>query len=82
MTAVLQGRVTRAGAPVQGAYVRLLDSTGELTGETVTADNGGFTFETPQGEWMLRALSPNGSADARLTALAGATSQTELAISA
>ncbi|MFE6649973.1 DUF1416 domain-containing protein, partial [Nocardioides sp. NPDC057772] len=29
--AVIQGQVTRDGEPVHGAYVRLLDRTGEFT---------------------------------------------------
>jgi uncharacterized protein YfaS (alpha-2-macroglobulin family) len=82
MSAVLQGRVTRAGAPVKGAYVRLLDRTGELTGEAVTTESGDFRFQTDQGEWTLRALSPTGSVDLRLATLSGRTSEAELAIPA
>ena len=35
--AVIQGRVLRSGHPVSGAYVRLLDATGEFTAEVLTS---------------------------------------------
>ena len=38
--AVIQGRVTRDGRPLGGAYVRLLDRTGEFTAEVPTNDHG------------------------------------------
>jgi uncharacterized GH25 family protein len=82
MIAVLKGRVTRAGSPVNGAYVRLLDSTGELTGEVVTDATGDFRFQATQGQWTVRALAPTGSADARLAARVGSESEAELAIPA
>ena len=38
--AVIQGQVTREGTPVPGAYVRLLDRTGEFTAEVPTSESG------------------------------------------
>ena len=56
--AVIQGRVTRDGEPVQGAYVRLLDRTGEFTAEVPTDEGGHFRFFAGDGEWTLRTLAP------------------------
>ncbi len=56
--AVIQGQVTRDGAPVQGAYVRLLDRTGEFTAEVPTSESGHFRFFAGDGEWTLRTLAP------------------------
>jgi len=61
--------VVRAGAdPVGGAYVRLLDSTGEFTAEVVTSPAGQFRFFAAPGNWTLRALSRQGNGDATLAA--------------
>ena len=56
--AVIQGRVTRDGSPVHGAYVRLLDRTGEFTAEVPTDESGAFRFFAGNGEWTLRTLAP------------------------
>ncbi|NYI79561.1 DUF1416 domain-containing protein [Nocardioides panzhihuensis] len=56
--AVIQGQVTRAGEPVHGAYVRLLDRTGEFTAEVPTSATGHFRFFAGDGEWTLRTLAP------------------------
>ncbi len=59
---VLTGQVTDAGgAPVPGAFVRLLDSTGEFTAEVVTSGTGDFRFFAAPGTWTLRALSSVGN---------------------
>jgi hypothetical protein len=62
--------VVRAGSgdPVAGAYVRLLDATGEFAAEVVTSPAGLFRFFAAPGEWTLRALSRLGNGDAVLTA--------------
>jgi hypothetical protein len=61
--------VVRAGAdPVGGAYVRLLDATGEFTAEVVTSPAGQFRFFAAPGTWTLRALSRQGNGDATLAA--------------
>ena len=41
---VIQGSVWHEGAPVPGAYVRLLDATDEFTAEVVTSPEGEFRF--------------------------------------
>ncbi|MEV4823650.1 DUF1416 domain-containing protein [Micromonospora sp. NPDC049274] len=53
---------------VPGAYVRLLDSTGEFTAEVVTSAAGQFRFFAAPGSWTLRALSRHGNGDAAVTA--------------
>ncbi len=56
--AVIQGVVTADGEPVQGAYVRLLDRTGEFTAEVPTSATGQFRFFAAGGQWTVRALAP------------------------
>jgi hypothetical protein len=59
--AVIQGRVLRSGAPVSGAYVRLLDATGEFTAEVVTSATGDYRFFAAPGEWTLSVMHNSGS---------------------
>ncbi|WP_026208283.1 DUF1416 domain-containing protein [Catelliglobosispora koreensis] len=56
------------GDPVAGAYVRLLDRSGEFTAEVVTSPAGQFRFFAAPGTWTLRALSRFGNGDAQVTA--------------
>ena len=65
---VLQGQVTAAGSPVGGAFVRLLDSTGEFTAEVVSSADGHFRFFAAPGEWTVRALHRSGNGEAKVTA--------------
>jgi len=65
---VITGTVRAGDAPVGGAYVRLLDSTGEFTAEVVTSPAGQFRFFAAPGTWTLRALSRQGNGDATLAA--------------
>lgn len=59
------------GEAVGGAYVRLLDSTGEFTAEVVTSPEGVFRFFAAPGSWTLRALSRHGNGDLRVDATRG-----------
>jgi uncharacterized protein DUF1416 len=68
---VITGVVESASAPVAGAYVRLLDATGEFTAEVVTSPTGQFRFFAAPGTWTLRALSRHGNGDARVAANRG-----------
>jgi hypothetical protein len=70
---VISGVVTAAGEPVPGAYVRLLDATGEFTAEVVTSATGQFRFFAAPGTWTLRALSRSGNGDTSVTADSGIT---------
>lgn len=56
--AIVQGQVVREGEPVSGAYVRLLDRTGEFTAEVPTSATGHFRFFAGDGDWTLRTLAP------------------------
>ncbi len=56
--AVIEGVVVRYGQPVRGAYVRLLDRTGEFTAEVPTDESGQFRFFAAPGNWTLRTLAP------------------------
>ena len=60
--AIVQGVVTRGGAPVSTAYVRLLDRTGEFTAEVPVSATGQFRFFAGPGTWTLRVLSPKADA--------------------
>ncbi|MEV8513343.1 DUF1416 domain-containing protein [Dactylosporangium sp. NPDC051484] len=65
---VITGVVSSGEGPVGGAYVRLLDSTGEFTAEVVTSPAGQFRFFAAPGNWTLRALSRAGNGNATLAA--------------
>lgn len=65
---VISGVVQAEGTPVPGAYVRLLDSSGEFTAEVVTSQAGEFRFFAAPGTWTLRALSRAGNGDATVSA--------------
>lgn len=68
---VIQGQVWHDGAPVAGAYVRLLDSTDEFTAEVVTSPEGEFRFFAAPGTWKVRALAPVGRGERTLDADTG-----------
>lgn len=59
---VIFGQVTRDGAPVPSAYVRLLDESGEFTAEVVTSATGDYRFFAAPGGWTLSVLAPGASA--------------------
>jgi hypothetical protein len=69
---VITGVVRTAdGEAVGGAYVRLLDSTGEFTAEVVTSPEGVFRFFAAPGSWTLRVLSRHGNGDLTVDATRG-----------
>ncbi|MBB5870635.1 hypothetical protein F4553_004014 [Allocatelliglobosispora scoriae] len=69
---VISGTVLAAsGDPVAGAYVRLLDRTGEFTAEVVTSPAGRFRFFAAPGNWTLRALSRFGNGGGEVDAARG-----------
>src|SRR3712207_8563049 len=65
---VITGVVSAGDSPVAGAYVRLLDATGEFTAEVQTSAAGQFRFFAAPGTWTLRALSRAGNGDATVDA--------------
>src|SRR3954447_4003650 len=68
---VITGIVRAGDEPVGGAYVRLLDASGEFTAEVVTSPAGQFRFFAAPGTWTLRALSRAGNGDTTVAANRG-----------
>ena len=78
---VIQGIVTRDSEPVGGAYVRLLDRTGEFTAEVPTSATGHFRFFAAPGEWTVRTLAPKAdTVDRKVVAQQGVVAELEVAI--
>jgi uncharacterized GH25 family protein len=79
--AIIQGQVVRAGVPVENAYVRLLDRTGEFTAEVPTDEDGHFRFFAGDGEWTLRTLAPRAQpVDNKVTAQIGTVAEVAIAV--
>ena len=75
-----RGRL-RPQVPVENAYVRLLDRTGEFTAEVPTNENGHFRFFAGDGEWTLRTLAPRAEAvDKKVTAQVGSVAEVAIAV--
>ena len=58
---IIQGTVFGDNGPIVGAYVRLLDGTGEFTAEVVTSEEGYYRFFAAPGDWTVRVLSRAGN---------------------
>ena len=79
--AVIQGQVLRGDEPVSGAYVRLLDGSGEFTAEVPTSATGHFRFFAGDGEWTLRTLAPQADpVDRRIQAAVGSVAEVEITL--
>lgn len=65
---VVAGKVRNGQDPVGGAFVRLLDSSGEFTAEVVSSAEGDFRFYAAPGDWTVRALHRSGSGQAEVSA--------------
>jgi hypothetical protein len=66
---VVTGKVLSGdGSPVGGAFVRLLDGSGEFTGEVVASSDGDFRFFAAPGDWTVRALHRSGNGQASVHA--------------
>jgi len=79
--AVVQGIVLHDGNPVGGAYVRLLDSTGEFTAEVPTSATGHFRFFAAPGSWTLRVLAPGAATvDRSVVAEQGVVAEVEISV--
>ncbi len=79
--AIIQGQVVREGVPVENAYVRLLDRTGEFTAEVPTNEEGHFRFFAGDGEWTLRTLAPRAAAvDQKVVAQTGSVAEVAIAV--
>jgi hypothetical protein len=69
---VITGIVRNAeGEVVGGAYVRLLDGSGEFTAEVVSSPEGVFRFFAAPGSWTVRALSRHGNGELVVDAARG-----------
>jgi uncharacterized GH25 family protein len=79
--AVIQGQVVRDGNPVGGAYVRLLDRSGEFTAEVPTSATGHFRFFAGDGQWTLRTLAPKADpVDRTVQAAVGTVAEVQIAL--
>ena len=79
--AIIQGVVTRDDHPVSGAYVRLLDGSGEFTAEVPTSWAGEFRFFAAPGQWTLRTLAPKAApVDRTVVAARGSIAEVAIAV--
>ncbi len=78
---IIQGVVVHGDQPVSGAYVRLLDRSGEFTAEVPTSATGQFRFFAAPGDWTLRALAPRVEpVDAPVVATQGAVADVTITV--
>jgi hypothetical protein len=78
---IIQGVVLRDDHPVDNAYVRLLDRTGEFTAEVPTSATGHFRFFAAPGDWTLRTLAPRSSPiDKTVRAAKGVVAEVTIAV--
>ncbi|KAA2260165.1 DUF1416 domain-containing protein [Solihabitans fulvus] len=77
---VLIGKVYASGAPAAGAFVRLLDSSGEFTAEVVASPEGDFRFFAAPGDWTIRALHRAGNGETTVSATGPGLHPVELAV--
>lgn len=78
---VIQGVVNRDESPLAGAYVRLLDSTGEFVAELPTNTAGQFRFFAAPGSWTVRTLAPGADpVDRPVVAVQGEPSELEISV--
>lgn len=77
---VLTGTVLSGGQPAAGAFVRLLDGSGEFTAEVVASESGGYRFFAGPGEWTVRALHRSGSGETVVAAAGPGLYETEVAV--
>ena len=79
---IIRGSVTRGGQPVAGAYVRLLDGSGEFTAEVPTSATGQFRFFAAPGSWTLRTLAPGATLDLQVVASQGQVAEADVELPA
>ena len=79
---IIQGTVVRGADPVGGAFVRLLDASGEFTAEVVASATGQFRFFARPGSWTVKALAPGAKGEEQVQAEQGQVSSVRIAVSA
>ncbi len=78
---IIQGVVMHGDVPVENAYVRLLDGTGEFAAEVPTDATGQFRFFAAPGAWTLRALAPKARpVDSSVVATRGEVAEVRLSL--
>lgn len=78
---VLTGTVRSGGEPAGGAFVRLLDGSGEFTAEVVSSASGEFRFFAAPGSWTVRALHSSGNGETTVNASGPGLFAAEVALS-
>lgn len=79
--AVVQGRVSKAGAAIPSGYARLLNADGEFVAEVPLGEDGGFTFYAAPGTWTLRVLAPGGiNTDRKVSAAIGKITEVDVVV--
>lgn len=79
--AIVQGKVTKDGAPVLVGYARLLNSGGDFVAEVPLGADGEFRFFAAPGDWTVRVLAPGGvKADRGVSAAIGEIQELDVAV--
>lgn len=78
---VIQGVISKDGAPAKVGYVRLLDPTDEFVAEVPVSQQGEFRFFAAPGKWTVVALVPGGTSRTTVEAHLGKIADLEIAVS-
>jgi Protein of unknown function (DUF1416) len=78
--AVIEGHVTRDGAPASVGYARLLNAGGEFVAEVPLGEDGGFRFFAAPGTWTVRVLAPGATTDQTVSADFGHTTKLSVSV--
>jgi hypothetical protein len=77
---VIQGVISKDGAPAKVGYVRLLDQSDEFVAEVPVSQQGEFRFFAAPGKWNVVALVPGGVARTTVEAELGKIVDLEIAV--
>ena len=79
--AVVAGIISRDDAPLAGAYVRLLDASGEFVAEVPASSTGQYRFFAATGEWTVRVLAPGAEpTDRKVQATTGEVARVDVTV--
>jgi Protein of unknown function (DUF1416) len=78
--AVIEGQVTRDGAPASVGYARLLNDGGEFVAEVPLGEDGGFRFFAAPGTWTVRVLAPGATTEQTVSADYGRTTKVAVTV--